>query len=167
MFRTAVAALTAGVMAAIVSLALPAFTDEKPRRRAIDHRISPPTVTARAIRSGDTITIQASSRRSADRLIFEFDRGVDVLRVNGVKPAPPNHRATPSKTVTVYAREAVVEIRAGQTLGITVSDLTYGLPPDASEKVRARDEAGAVTSHRGDVTISSTTLKISRERARG
>ena len=148
------------VFMALLGLVFPTFTDARPRRQAIEHEISPPTVVAASTRVGDIVSIRITSRRPADRLLLEFTKDIEILRVNGAPLAPPNRGRVWRGAATIYAREALVEVRARKGASVTVSDLVYGLPPEAGQKARARDGSGAVTTHRGDVTISSIDLSI-------
>jgi acetylornithine deacetylase/succinyl-diaminopimelate desuccinylase-like protein len=147
------AVLAIGVAAA--ALAFPAYTKEKPRRRSIDHELSTPTVRTTARREGALVTLRVASARDAERLMVQFKDELTVVRVNGVPPAPRSPGRVWRGGVTVYAREAVIEVRGRAGIEFTATDLTYGLPDEARQAAAKRDAENAVPSHRGDVTISS------------
>ncbi|HUP47605.1 MAG TPA: M28 family peptidase [Thermoanaerobaculia bacterium] len=150
----------AAVGGALITIALPAFTEWHPRRASIDHELPEPAVQASAVRKGDVVTIRVASNRAADRLLLDFGERVEVLRVNGVAPAPPNPGRVWRGAMTVYGSEAVVEVRAPQGVPVTATDLTYGLPPEAERAARRRDALHGVPSYRGDVTISRMRLTL-------
>lgn len=159
-YRLAAGAAVLAVSGALLTLLLPAFTELRPRRAPIEHELQPATVGATTSRSGDVVTIRVSSKRRADRLMIRFDKRVDVLRVNGATPAPLNPLRPRRGEVTFYGAEAVVEVRAPAGTAAIVSDLTYGLPPEAQEAAARRDAANAVTSGWGDVTVSRVKVRI-------
>lgn len=149
------------IAVAAINLVFPVYTAERPRRRSIDHELPAPPVRATVSRNGEIATVRVASDRGADRLMVEFSDHVDVLRVNGVEPAPPNRRGSMRRGgVTVYSNEAVVEVRGPQGIAFTATDLTYGLPDEAREAARKRDAERAVPSHRGDVTLSTVKGRI-------
>ena len=152
-------ALLAAVSAA-ATVAFPLYTAERPRRASIDHELPAPTVRVTVDRSGGVATIRASSERNADRLIVEFDERVDVLRVNGVEPSPPNRDRVWRGALTVYATEATIEVRAREGIEFTATDLTYGLPEEERDAARQRISKNGVPTHRGDVTLSSVKGRI-------
>ncbi|HUP44328.1 MAG TPA: M28 family peptidase [Thermoanaerobaculia bacterium] len=148
------------IAAALIANGFPVFTAERPRREAIEHELPSPTVEAAVERTGDAVTIRLTSAREADRVMLEFDGQVDILRINGVAPAPPNPGRVWRGALTVFGDEAVVELRAPDGIEIVASDLTYGLPPEAGARAARRDASGAVTTHRGDVTVSRRKARI-------
>ena len=156
LYGSAVASVAA-ILAAAATLAFPIYTPEHPRRHPIEHEIPVPSVVATATRKGGVAAIAVKSSRAADRLMLSFDdvAGVEVLRVNGVAPAPPNRGRVWRGGITVYAAQAVIEVRAPEGTEVTVSDLTYGVPGAA-----ARRPGDAVTTHRGDVTISRARIAL-------
>ena len=155
-----VAIVVLAVVAAGVTPLLPVFTKDHPRRQAIEHELPSPTVRALVERMGDITAIRVESQRDADRIAVEFDGRADVIRVNGVAPAPRNPGRSRRGAVTVYASRATIEARLSPGTGISVSDLTYGLPPEARRKAAQRDASNAVTTHRGDVTVSRMKLRV-------
>jgi hypothetical protein len=146
--------------AAATTLAFPTYTAERPRRASIDHELPAPTVSAIVNRSGDVATIRVSSERNADRLMIEFDERVDVLRVNGVAPVPPNRDRVWRGALTVYASEANIEVRGREGIEFTATDLTYGLPEAERDAARQRISKNGVPTHRGNVTLSSVKGRI-------
>jgi len=148
------------VAAAASTLAFPLYTAERPRRASIDHELPAPTVNMTVNRSGDVATIHAASERNADRLIVDFAERVDILRVNGATPSPPNRDRVWRGALTVYATEATIEVRGREGIEFTATDLTYGLPETQRDAARQRSSANGVPTHRGDVTISSVKGRI-------
>ncbi|HEU4521470.1 MAG TPA: M28 family peptidase, partial [Thermoanaerobaculia bacterium] len=159
-FRFGAAVAATAVAAALTSLAFPTFTAGHPQRRPITHELEASTVHATAEKRGDVTVVRIVSERKADRVTLDFEDRVEVLRVNGTTPAPRNPGRVWRGGVTIHASEAVVELRAAAGTEVVVSDLTYGLPDQARAEAENRDAAGAVTSHRGDVTVSRTKLRI-------
>ena len=158
LLRGSIAATVLAVAGAAATIALPVYTPDHPRRDPIEHELPEPSVEATTTRQGSVATISVKSSRRADRLMLAFDEetsGVEVLRVNGVAPAPPNPGRVRRSGVTVYAPDAIVEVRAPRGTEVTVSDLTYGVPAGTRERAK-----NAVTTHRGDVTISRTKLRL-------
>ena len=147
------------IVAAGATLLLPVHTERSPRRAPIEHELPDPSMDVTTKRRGDVVTIHVASRRAADRLMLDIEDRGEVLSVNGVAPAPPNHRGRRRGAITVFDRQATVEVRAPVGVELVVTDLTYGLPPEARGKADARGPH-AVTSHRGDVTISRTRVRI-------
>jgi hypothetical protein len=146
--------------AAATALAFPTYTAERPRRASIDHELPASTVSVTVNRSGDVATIRVSSERKADRLMIEFGERVDVLRVNGVAPAPPNRDRVWRGALTVHATEATIEVRGREGIEFTATDLTYGIPETERDAARQRISENGVPTHRGDVTLSSVKGRI-------
>ena len=145
------------VVAAGATLVLPLYTEHAPRREPIEHELPESAIDVAATREGEVLTIRAASRRAADRIMLDIRERGEVLSVNGMAPAPPNRRGRRRGVITVYGAEATVRVRAPAGAELVVTDLTYGLPQEAREKAAARGTA-AVTSHRGDVSLSRRRL---------
>lgn len=160
LLRAAAAMAVAALVLAAATTVLPVYTDDHRRRDPIEHELAAPTFDATSTRSGGVATIRVRSRRQADRVMLDFEEKAEVLRVNGVAPAPPGRRQVRRGAVTVYGPEAVVEVRVPEGTSVAIRDITYGLPPEARERAAARDAANGIASHRGDVTVSRVKIRI-------
>ncbi|HEX3482608.1 MAG TPA: M20/M25/M40 family metallo-hydrolase [Kofleriaceae bacterium] len=127
--------------------------------------LTPPATTATIAPSADgtrVVTLELASPRRAPRLglWWHSDAETVAVRINGVTPLSRTARQSRGlapgwNRLIVYGAAARIEITqrgAGPTEAI-VSDASIGLPASAAALVRARDAAGAVPVHDGDVTI--------------
>jgi hypothetical protein len=119
-----------------------------------------PRVTMSATRSGEALAIRVVSQRGADRLALLLKGDVDVLRVNGVAPAPRSERfrdrRKPGERTAVAegVQEMIVECRARGKVEAIGSDLSYGFPAAGTALVEARNASTAIPSQDGDVVIT-------------
>ncbi len=134
------------VVFALGAMILPAYTASSPRRDPITIEI-PPTIDVSASRKGARLTLRLRSKRDTDLVSLVLPPGTRVLHVNDVEPAPQNpRRAYRHDGVSVYGREAIIELQAPRPIEVTASDTKF--------TPQKRDWPDVVTSGRGDVTVS-------------
>jgi len=126
--------------------------------------IAPPTVGVTSAGGGDTreVTLDVASSRGAPRLLIGWHSDAETVgfKVNGVSPPPRPARwhgslAPGWNRIFVLGSKAHVEItmRGPAPADAVVSDISFGLPPSGAPLARARDAAGAVPAHNGDITV--------------
>jgi hypothetical protein len=117
-------------------------------------------VTMSAVRNGATLTVHVRSSRGANRLSLLLQGDAEVLRVNGVKPAPKPKRfrgGMPEgwhRAVANGVSEMTVECRVRGRVEAIASDLTFGLPAAGAALVEARRASTAIPVQDGDVTMT-------------
>ena len=122
-------ACAAAIISAALTMVFPVYTNDHPRRQAIEHELATSTVNVSSKRDGDVVTLRVVSSRNADRLMLDFEKEIDVLRVNGVAPAPPNRGRVSRGAVVIYAREATVELRVPVERALTLYLQAYNTDP--------------------------------------
>ncbi|HYC87820.1 MAG TPA: M20/M25/M40 family metallo-hydrolase [Thermoanaerobaculia bacterium] len=121
-----------------------------------------PRVTMTATRNGATLTVRVRSSRDANRVTLQLKGDVNVLRVNGVAPAPrpPRFRARTPRgwhyAIAHGVSEMTVECTARGPVEAIGSDLTFGLPASGAALIQARQASTAIPVQDGDVTITRT-----------
>jgi hypothetical protein len=127
--------------------------------------LPPPTATATTAPAADgtrVVALELASPRHAPRLDLSWhsDAETVAVRINGVTPLAATARrrrglAPGWNRIFVYGAAAHVEItqRGAAPTEAIVRDASLGLPASAAALVRARDAAGAVPVHDGDITI--------------
>ena len=148
----AIGTFAAALVAAGATNFFPIYSELQPKRSPLTHELKSPTVELWAARSGPRLLTRVRSTRAADQVIVKFSREVEVLQINGARPAErnPRHRRR-SQTVTVYGKSAVIEARVPYPVEVSAWDLSYGVP-EAVLRTRPGDQ---VASQRGDVTVST------------
>lgn len=117
-------------------------------------------VTMTATRNGDQLTVRVRSSRGANRLSLMLRGDAQVLRVNGVAPAPKpaRFRARMPKgwhlAVANGVTEMTVECRVRGRVEAYGGDLTFGLPASGAALLEARRASTAIPVQDGDVTIT-------------
>ena len=116
--------------------------------------------TMSAVRNGDALTVRVRSSRGANRVALLLKGDVQVLRVNGVAPAPKPARfrerlpAGWHSAVANGVTEMTVECRARGRVEAIGSDLSFGLPSAGAALIQARNASTAIPIQDGDVTIT-------------
>jgi hypothetical protein len=117
-------------------------------------------VTMTAMRNGETLTIRVRSTRGANRLSLLVKGDAEVLRVNGVAPAPKPARWRERMprgwhlAVANGVTEMTVECRGRGRIEAIGSDLTFGIPASGAALAQARQASTAIASQDGDVSIT-------------
>jgi len=113
-----------------------------------------------------TLTLDLVSRRNAPRvgLAWKTTATVDAIRINGIAPPPRSARfhdamAPGWHQVLVRGSSARIEIvmRELAPIAAVAMDATFGLPPEGTALLRARDGLPAVASQEGDQTSTRRT----------
>jgi hypothetical protein len=114
------------------------------------------------------VTLDVSSERHAPRLtiLWHSDAELVALRINGVTPPrrPAQRRGSLApgwNRITVAGSTAHVEItlRGNAPAEVVVRDTSFGLPAFAAALLAARDAAGGVPVHGGDITVVERHLR--------
>ena len=113
-----------------------------------------------AVRNGDALTVRVRTSRDANRLTLLLKGDVQVLRVNGVAPAPRpprfRRRLPPGWQMAAAngVKEMTVECRARGRVEAVGSDISFGLPPFGAALLEARTASTAIPIQDGDVTVT-------------